>query len=483
MSSSLDGPQARQPQVGRMTAVMRTTFAVSQSSTERIPRIAVVRGGRIIDEHLVREAVSVTVGTSETARIVVPGAPGVPASFQLLERAGGRYWLRFTDAMSGRVVAEGVANTPVILSLSELRVRAHVSNDGAYRVPLSSDARGKIIIGDTTFLFQIVPPPPIAPTPRLPLGVKNAVSLDWSLTIIAAFSFLLHFGIAGALYSDWLDPTIVTEHTVSGIVDDLARLPKPAPELAPDRVDPTIATADAPTPTSTSRDTTRSRDQSRRPTSSTSNHSTSRTSDSEAAALAARAEQLQVDLLGARAAGPSVQRALDATNIPAVDLSAAAEKNVGVTHDASNGLKVTHGGPIAASKSNLPGLAGDTRRNAQENAGTEGHTPPPPLIVGTQPPSMTVAISDADRVIASLRARFRKCYESGLHDNAWMSGKATIVAKVAPNGEVHSAEIGSNEGLSPAVTSCLTKVVSNAQFTGNGSVTTLRIPVTFVLQK
>src|SRR4051794_37349867 len=86
--------------LGSMTAAMRT-FAVAAGP--RIPRIAVVRGGRIVDEHLIRDESKITIGTAESSLIVVPGASSLPACFELLERACDRYWLRVTDEMSGRV--------------------------------------------------------------------------------------------------------------------------------------------------------------------------------------------------------------------------------------------------------------------------------------------------------------------------------------------------------------------------------------------
>ena len=48
------------------------------------------------------------------------------------------------------------------------------------------------------------------PRPQLPLSVKGGLAsqIDWNLTIIAAFSFLLHFGLIGAMYSDWMDPVV-----------------------------------------------------------------------------------------------------------------------------------------------------------------------------------------------------------------------------------------------------------------------------------
>lgn len=92
-------------------------------------------------------------------------------------------------------------------------------------------------------------------------------------------------------------------------------------------------------------------------------------------------------------------------------------------------------------------------------------------------------ISDADVAIAKLKSRFKKCYQDGLNQNPTMSGKATLSAKVGPNGEVISTEVVQNEGLSSTVTTCLSNAVTRyAQFTGNGSVTTVRIPVSLVHQ-
>ena len=64
-----------------------------------------------------------------------------------------------------------------------------------YQVPLSDEARGKIVVGETTFLFQFVAPPPAQPKPQLPVSVRSGLStdIDWTTTIIAAFSFLFHF--------------------------------------------------------------------------------------------------------------------------------------------------------------------------------------------------------------------------------------------------------------------------------------------------
>jgi hypothetical protein len=95
-----------------------------------------------------------------------------------------------------------------------------------------------------------------------------------------------------------------------------------------------------------------------------------------------------------------------------------------------------------------------------------------------------VPVSDADAVIASLRGRFRACYQTGLGNDSTMSGKLLIRAKIGPNGEVSSADIASNSGLSPAVGLCIASVVKRATFTApGGGGSTLQIPVAFVQSK
>lgn len=466
--------------MGQMTSVMRT---LAVASGPRIPRIAIVQGGRILDEHLIRDASSVTIGTSEHARIVVKNgsaSQALPASFELLERVGDRYFLRFTEAMTGRVTGPtGIA------SLSDLRSIAHVAN-GAYRVPLAEDARGKIVIGETTFLFQLVVRPPASPRPQLPLSVKNSLPLDWSLTIIVAFSFLLHFGIAGAMYSDWMDPVVTTDYAVSGLIDDLARLPKPVPQTLPDTTpadDTNVAQAPAKTASNDTNKSTPTKTSTRHSSTSTSTSSSS-VSDRDAAKLVAQAEQLEIDHLTVKANGSSVRDALARDNIPTVDMSEVAKRNVGVAHDPGE-LKMGPGGPVVARKSSgLPGVVADNTKNTStDKAGVENGPAGPTISVDTAPPKMNGVISDADSVIAKLRPRFRKCYQDGLNIDPTMSGKAVLAVKIGPNGEVQSTSVESNEGLSQAVTGCMQKAIGNATFTGNGNVTTMRVPVTMLKQQ
>ena len=204
-------------QPGQMTAVMR---AIAQASGPKVLRIGLVQDGRVIEERIIKQRTSVTIGSSEKAIFVIP-TPNIPPQFKLFELIGTDYYLNFIDGMGGRVALQSG-----ISELAGLRGQAKKVGN-AYQIRLSEEARGKVVVGNTTFLFQFVAPPPPQPRPQLPLAVKGGLAsqIDWNLTIIAAFSFLLHFGVIGAMYSDWMDPVINDDLTAGGLIDMMKNIP------------------------------------------------------------------------------------------------------------------------------------------------------------------------------------------------------------------------------------------------------------------
>lgn len=450
---------------GAMTNVMR---ALTASAGPRIPRIAILRGGRIVDERLFKQPGPVTIGASEDASFTV-GAPF--ARHVLFERVSpNAFKLHLAKGMSARLASAA--------GISEVH--------GPNTFVLDERARGKIVFGDATFLFELVAAPPPQPRPELPLTVKDGVAgrVDWNLAIIAAVSFLFHFGIVGAMYSDWMDPTIGPERDVVGLVDMMKNLPSPTPEYKdplPAPVDDKIVKHDKVEDKS---DKTKKTDKVVKndgpvrpsPNPPSNDHAVS---DAKAAALAKQANDIEVAILAAKNAPSAVEGTLRRTEIPPVDLDSAAKSAAAAKHG-DNGLKVASGGdPVQATNKDGLTKIGKTSRDGNDGPGKQGKDPLPPLVVENQTPIATAAISDADRVIAGLRSRFRKCYETGMQGDPTMQGKVVIGARIQPNGEVQSASVESNEGLSPAVAQCIAGTVKNATFTGNGSMTTLKVPVTF----
>jgi hypothetical protein len=451
-----------------MTAVMR---AMAQATGPKVLRIGIVQGGRVIEERIIKQRTSVTIGQSERAMFVIP-AQNVPSQFKLFELIGNDYYLNFIDSMTGRVALQ-----TGITDIAALRGQAkRVGN--AYQVKLTEEARGKVVAGETTFLFQFVAPPPPQPRPQLPLAVKGGLAsqIDWNLTIIAAFSFLLHFGLIGAMYSDWMDPVLNDDMLAGGLIDMMKSIP-PAPVETPTEVTTGTATASA---------TATAAAPSGAPKASGGGAGKGAVSDRQAAALAAQAEAIQMQMLAAFGGGAAVQGALNRGDIPPVDLSGAAASGAGVSASTGNGLNLGSGGGVVRPGGGGGGLAGIGATKGDQGAGSAGKEtavrgPTGDAQVGVT--TATVAVSNAERVVAGLRPGFRACYNQGLQSDPGMSGKVVVAAKISPNGEVASADAAQNTGLSNGVVQCILRKVRNAQFDApgpNGS--TIQIPVTFVQQ-
>src|SRR5450755_5079014 len=101
MSQMNVGP-GQQPGAGRpgqMTAVMR---AMAQASGPKVLRIGLVQGGKVIEERVIKQRTSVTIGPSEKSMFVIP-SKAIPPNFKVFELQGGDYYLNFLDGMTGRV--------------------------------------------------------------------------------------------------------------------------------------------------------------------------------------------------------------------------------------------------------------------------------------------------------------------------------------------------------------------------------------------
>ncbi len=465
MSQMNVGPQTGRPQApgqpGQMTAVMR---AIAQASGPKVLRIGLVQDGRVIEERIIKQRTSVTVGSSEKAVFVLQ-APNIPAQFKLFELIGTDYYLNFLDGMSGRVALQSG-----ISDIAGLRGQAKKVGN-AYQVRLTEEARGKVVIGNTTFLFQFVAPPPPQPRPQLPLAVKGGLAsqIDWNLTIIAAFSFLLHFGVIGAMYSDWMDPLINDDLTSGGIIDMMKNIPAAPVEVPPEEVT-TAATATASATAA--------------PTAAAAAKAPGKMSASQAAALSAQADQIQMQMLAAFGGNSAVMGALNRGDIPPVDLGSAAASGAGVAASTGNGLNLGRGGGPIRPGGAGGGLGGiGTAAGGGGSAGTETKVAGPTGKVDVGATTATVAVANAGAVVAGLRAGFRSCYNQGLNVDPTMSGRVMMAVKISPNGEVSGVDPSGNTGLSEGVVACLVRKIKTANFDSPGpSGSTLQIPITFVQQ-
>jgi hypothetical protein len=462
-----------------MTAVMR---AMPPAAGPKVLRIGIVQGGKVIEERVIKQRVSVTVGPSEKSMFVVP-TKELPPTFKLFEIIGSSYVLNFLDGMSGRVALKsGVSE------LAALRAQAKkipLGTTQIYQVPLNDEARGKIVLGDMTFLFQFVAPPPVQPKPQLPVTIKTGfiTEIDWTTTIIAAFSFLLHFGAVGSIYSDWMDPVINDEVDVQQLLESVKALPPPPPVETPkETVEAPTTTAAAATeaPKSTGGGGAKGAGAGGKGS----------ISDAKATAIANELNQLQLQMLGALSTGGNATSAvLSDSNAPLGLLDSAAASGAGVGSSGLGGLDFggTGGGsmrPGSSGDRSLSSLATNTAAAAPTSAGTAQKVKGPTGNAQIGGASVVGgAVANASAVVAGMGAGFRRCYNRGLAEDPNMKGSVRVTAKIGPNGEVLSATPSGGGGLSGTVISCVVARVQSAQFAPpEGGGATVVIPVTFVSQ-
>jgi len=450
---------------GQMTAVMR---AMQQATGPKVLRIGLVAAGRILEERIVKQRTSVTVGPSEKSTFVVQA--NLPAQFKLFELIGGDYYLNFLDGMTGRIaLATGITDL-VALKGQAKRVGP------AYQVRLTEEARGKIVIGEITFLFQFVAPPPVQPRPQLPLSVKGGLAsqIDWSLTIIAAFSFLLHFGLVGAMYSDWMDP-VVNDDLTAGLLDMVQRTVPP----------PTETAEETPTSSATATDTAPAPTQAPKASTASKSSSAAAPDAKVVAGLMNEADQARIAILAALNGGANIKGAMNDDNGAPVDLNSLANRSGGFTNSNSLVSGMGGGGPIQPGKGGggLQDLHGGNTGGASTTAGQATKVVPVGDVQygGSQ---MSVPVSNAEAVIRSqIFPGAKRCYQRGLESDPTQAGKLVILIKVSPSGEVDSASASSNTGLSASVASCISGVARRAKFDppgANGS--SISVPFNFVKQ-
>jgi len=467
-------PAARhQGAPGQMTAVMRAMRPAT--GVPRVLRIGLVEGGRVREEHILKERATVTVGQSERATFVLPG--DVPQLIKLFERVGDDYYVNVGAGMTARV-ALGTG-------IQDIR-----GTTNPQRVRLDDSSRGKVVCGDATFLFQFVEPLPAPVRPQLPLAVKGGLGgqIDWNLTILVALSFLVHFGVIGAMYSDWTDPIVDEGITAGGLVDMVRNLP---PAVIENPVDSAPDSPSAPAPSSQAPDKAASTPSPSGPSPSGPSPSRAdaaaaraRAEEARLNALAAEADALQFQVIGSSKSKSVLDGVLAKSNLPSVDLDPAAAGSEGAARSPAGDLRMAGDGAIVrpgAARPNLTTIVG-TGPRSDGKSGKESPTSGPMAQATVGLPEPTVPVPNAEAAIFKLRPLFRSCYTTGLDSDPNMSGKLTVLATIAPNGEVTSAEAESNTGLSGGVVKCLLRRVQGAQFDKTPTGAKMRIPITLLPQ-
>ena len=165
-------------------------------SAKRVLRIGIIQAGKIVEERIIRQRKTVTLGSSARNTIVVPG---LPRSFAMFPHKKGKYRLRFAHTADGRVSQQGQ-----VLTMAQVRQQGICSVQGdCQELPLDQSTRGKVQLGEVTVLFQFVTPPPVRPRPQLPHYIRGSFfrAVDPVLACSLVVMAVANFGFAAFLHT------------------------------------------------------------------------------------------------------------------------------------------------------------------------------------------------------------------------------------------------------------------------------------------
>ncbi|HLK92101.1 MAG TPA: AgmX/PglI C-terminal domain-containing protein [Polyangia bacterium] len=418
----------------------------SPSTAERrLLRVGIIHSGRVVEERVVAHPGDITIGTSPRSTFIVPWDEA-PRLWRLIEARGGRRFLHLAGNMTARI-ADGAAVTNV-----DARGGAAT---GARPIPLADRARGKVTLGETTVLFQLVRPPPPRPRPRLPSSIRRRLmtEVDRLFAVVLALTALLHVAVVFYLRQvDWpRRPEL--EEIPDRFIHQMARARPPTP--------PPAAPATVAAPGS---------EASHRP-----HPAVSATARPARAPVKTHAElETEVRRMGLipllTARGPDGHAALpDLLANGAVDraLDEALRDVGGVTVASSDGLRGLPRPGSGSGKVGVPtDLRGGTRIVDARPSGPVGERDVASRLK-VAPPVAEGGHADLASITREIRARRKAiaaCYERALKQTPTLAGKLLVRFTLTGAGTVSAVDIDDDTLGAPEVGACVRALVLRWRF-------------------
>jgi outer membrane biosynthesis protein TonB len=420
----------------------------------KVLRVGLIRGGKIVEERVLPPRAPLTIGTGPRNTIVVPEA-GLPASVQVFSWHRDRYTLHFAEGVEGRI--EGPRGGAEFGALVGQGFARRAGN--AYAVPVGEDQRGKIVLGEVTVLWQLVPPQPEPPKPVLPREARgnHFRSMDRLFVVVLLLSLLLHGGAWVAL-ANVAPPKDVT---LEEIPDRYARVllpekqPRPAPEK---RAEPQRAEAAPEAKREPERTPEPARDAAPRPVETPEQAAARQAARAAAVARAVQSRGL-LKVLGALGPGTAEGAVADvfgaggATTDVATALAGAGGVVVASDPAAVGGRKGGGQGGAASIGDLATSGGGDVKYGAKSEVRVTG-------TVATEQVQVEVDSTEIDqgKLAQFVRARsglIVACYESALKRNPGLRGKITVRFTILQTGAVSDVETAADTLGAPEVAACI----------------------------
>ncbi len=454
---------------------------MATQTKEKILRVGVISNGRIVEERLIRTREPITVGQKLTNTIVLP-SDAVPSSLTLFDVRNGKYHLVFTDAMTGRVSLRDQ-----ITDLKGLLAAGAQKSGSGWSIELDEKARGKLVVGDATILFQFVNAPPLRVLPQLPANMRggllmffaNVTGLTGAFLTIFLLSTVLQGG--GVAYLVWMVPPPPRTGALAQVPDRFVQVMRP-PEEPPEPPETEVAENDdgegepveaEPTPVA--------EPEPQREAPSEPSQRTEETIREEARTQVIQESALGVLYASADGVGPALAIVQSTSSLTAADVinnqTARGVGGSGIVSSTGVGTSAGAEGEVGRAQIEQGGSTVAANAEVAANQAAEG-VQVRVSIRGADPRTAGSGRVDSGNLASVLRQRNRdiqRCYERALARDPELAGRFMLEFTIGDDGRVTDARLPQNE-LGEEVGTCIVGAVRRWRFDApeGGSVTVRR---------
>ena len=413
----------------------------------RALHVGVIRGGKFIDDRWFRRAAqAVSVGEGEKNSFSIPLSK-LPQAHALFQPRGRGWALCFTAAMQGKVELRGRE-----LSLSAAAKEGLAEKTGdAFLLPLTEDMKGRVSLGEVTFVFNFAEPPRLRPRPVLP---KEARGTLWNITdhtfaTVLLISLLLHGAAVGAISRRDLPPE---ETAMEAIPDRFAKLlipdkppevEQPPEEEKPEQKRPEKAEAKRDKPAEVPKDS----------------------AEHKAAVQKAVAQKGLIKILGSvgEGSGSALANVLSAAGGGFSDDIGAALAGAGGVALASESGGSLRKGEGSAQAAGIGGLAtaGGGQVKLRERTDVLVHGSVSAEGGEAEIDSGSVDKAALSRFISLRKGSIQGCYEAQLKRSPTLHGKIILRFTIGTRGQILEVSLDSDTVGSDELASCITRLVKS----------------------
>ncbi len=419
---------------------------MAPSTGQKNLRVALIQSSKITEDRTLKKRVSVTVGQEAKNTFVVP-VSNLPSSFTLFELQNNQYSLVFKPTMEGKVSVNGADVTlqqAMAQGLAKARGDVHV-------LPLNDSAKGRVVLGEVSLLFQFVTPPPEPPKPVLPDNVKGSFfsQIDQFFFLILAASLGIHF--SGASYIACQPAPVERELELDELPDRFVKAMMPVEVKKPEKKPEVADKGDEKKPEEKKPEKTADK-----PEKAATNNSAEHKKELEAKV----ASKGLLKLIGAAGSGDGAFEDVLGNSNGVGDIASALNGagGVGVASADSLGNNGPKGG-TAGTKADIGSLG--TSGTGKVDLGEKGAAAIKGRVEDSTP-DVDSADVDRGKLTEFVRARKRAiqgCYEKELKRNPSLKGKVTVNFNINPQGRAVNVEVEDGGLGNEAVLSCIKTTV------------------------